>query len=175
MPALPHHHHHLRCHPAMTSDLGLAPFPVGEPALTSPQHHVAPHTRRSASPPPPPIPTSRDIRSEARFIPHRQATAHFVAAPHSRATVSAKAEDGYTRSRGGQWHGGCGRRTWSSCMGLAYLLIISLKFRRVLDLIAADLDGRSAFSSPPSADHFPPISKQGGAKISISQSLPPSY
>jgi hypothetical protein len=67
------------------------------------------------------------------------------------------------------------RRVWPShpvlAVGLAYLLI-SLKFCRVLDLAAADLDGRSAFSSPPSADHFPPIYKQGGTKISISQSHP---
>jgi hypothetical protein len=70
------------------------------------------------------------------------------------------------------------QRVWPShpvlAAWLAYLLIF-LKFRRVLDLAIADLDGHSAFSSPPSADHFSPISEQGGTKILISQSPPTSY
>ncbi|RLN04263.1 hypothetical protein C2845_PM13G02180 [Panicum miliaceum] len=42
-------------------------------------------------------------------------------------------------------------------LGAAYLLLVSLKFRRVLDLAAADLAGDpAAFSSPSSADHLPP-------------------
>ena len=42
--------------------------------------------------------------------------------------------------------------------GAAYLLLISLKFRRVLDLAAADLAATDpAFSSPSSSDHLPPF------------------
>ena len=43
-------------------------------------------------------------------------------------------------------------------LGAAYLLLVSLKFRRVLDLAAADLagGGPAAFSSPSSSDHLPP-------------------
>ena len=39
-------------------------------------------------------------------------------------------------------------------LGAAYLLLVSLKFRRVLDLAAADLagGGPAAFSSPSSSD-----------------------
>ncbi|KAF2917954.1 hypothetical protein DAI22_08g226800 [Oryza sativa Japonica Group] len=42
--------------------------------------------------------------------------------------------------------------------GAAYLLLISLKFRRVLDLATADLAATdAAFSSPSSSDHLPPL------------------
>jgi hypothetical protein len=43
-------------------------------------------------------------------------------------------------------------------LGAAYLLLVSLKFRRVLDLATADLAGdpAAAFSSPSSSDHLPP-------------------
>ncbi|KAM3191019.1 hypothetical protein ACQJBY_068774 [Aegilops geniculata] len=42
--------------------------------------------------------------------------------------------------------------------GVAYLILISLKFRRVLDLATADLAAvDSAFSSPSSTDHVPPL------------------
>ena len=41
-------------------------------------------------------------------------------------------------------------------LAAAYLLLVSLKFRRVLDLAAADLAGDpAAFSSPSSSDHLP--------------------
>jgi hydroxyproline O-galactosyltransferase 2/3/4/5/6 len=52
--------------------------------------------------------------------------------------------------------------------GLAYLLLISLKFRHVLDLAAADLDGRAAaFSSPPSADHLPPSNSTPASAVAV--------
>nr|ADZ04627.1 hypothetical protein [Oryza glaberrima] len=42
--------------------------------------------------------------------------------------------------------------------GAAYLLLISLKFRRVLDLATSDLAATdAAFSSPSSSDHLPPL------------------
>ncbi|KAG8046418.1 hypothetical protein GUJ93_ZPchr0008g13058 [Zizania palustris] len=49
--------------------------------------------------------------------------------------------------------------------GAAYLLLISLKFRRVLDLAEADLAATDPnFSSPSSSDHLPPLagSSSGG-------------
>ncbi|PWZ26206.1 Hydroxyproline O-galactosyltransferase GALT2 [Zea mays] len=59
-------------------------------------------------------------------------------------------------------------------LAAAYLLLISLKFRRVLDLAATDLAddpaAAAAFSSPSSADHLPP---PGSASATSSSSSPP--
>lgn len=54
--------------------------------------------------------------------------------------------------------------------GAAYLILISLKFRRVLDLATADLAaaGDPAFSSPSSSDHFPPLLLPGSFSSSSS-------
>ena len=58
-------------------------------------------------------------------------------------------------------------------LAAAYLLLISLKFRRVLDLAATDLAddpaAAAAFSSPSSADHLPP---PGSASATSSAPFP---
>jgi hypothetical protein len=57
-------------------------------------------------------------------------------------------------------------------LAAAYLLLISLKFRRVLDLAATDLaddPAAAAFSSPSSADHLPP---PGSASATSSAPFP---
>jgi len=55
-------------------------------------------------------------------------------------------------------------------LGAAYLLLVSLKFRRVLDLAAADLAGdpAAAFSSPSSSDHLPPGGSRNATATSTS-------
>ncbi|KAL6658830.1 hypothetical protein ACP70R_002870 [Stipagrostis hirtigluma subsp. patula] len=59
--------------------------------------------------------------------------------------------------------------------GAAYLLLISLKFRRVLDLAASDLAADPAFSSPSSADHLPPASHSSSNPASSSAAEVPLF
>ncbi|CAO2210226.1 unnamed protein product [Urochloa humidicola] len=67
------------------------------------------------------------------------------------------------------------RRLWPShlvlVLGAAYHLLISLKFRRVLDLAATDLAADpAAFSSPSSSDHLPPGASSNSTPTSTSNS-----